>query len=1320
MTRAFSWKGRTFAANDRLQLLNPRAKIPNAGIIACFRPTSGQAAAFGFATNDALTDTYWMVGRNGTSLKFQLRNANGVRIEHPSVDLDLNKVHVGMAFSATSTLHWLALDHIKSLTKITSSFVLQNVGALTIGANLAQALDPTNFVGQMFWLGVLARMPPTNLLAPVLAQQASPLILEPYLAHLIPMLGRSPERCILTGQAMTVDAGTSIASIPTLQPQLRSRTWRRFVPTTGKAIKLYASRNDAWSTVQELVSTTRAVAVLVRVPVAGETEAKLGIDGQAMQVVAMGGAANAQTGGLVIGTGIVDGAIQSEAGSANVRAVALATGTSAALEAELWAVARRALAPVIGTIPLSGPSATDNVIDLAAYISDPAGAGYTISATSADPTVDLGIAVTTLTYRRPAVGTATIAIQVDSSHPLGPSARVEIDATFSLASGLYPNGYKFRRLITRAAVPGAQNNSLTRFPIPVRLSAQTWAKSLANGGKLEGVGGVIDVRAERADGTQLAQEVEEGYDAAAGTGVVHVGAPTWNPTAAFSFYLYYGKPGSTVSDDDWATLWQDYHDVKHGPGTRNPAAPSRPWTSTAGNAAGTLGRADDHSTADASVSLGSSSHWNGLTELDFTMAVKRPVSTGSAKGLIGVGNLTDDSTAAVSIRDALTDVAGSTNNTVLASINTTAGRAVWRGSANLQSTSWQAWSWHWKSGQALKAFLNGSEIADSGSNPVRTGTTNIAGTVAIGAAGLLAGNGRWVGQLDELRVSKVIRGTNWRLVEHLSLTDAAFVSIGAEETPGASPDTFVANDDAVTVVYSDGGSVLVDVLANDVHSTGAAKSITSVGTPSSGSAAIESGQIRYTWPAGFAAGGTASLLYTASAAALSDSANLEVTVLAEPPPSDIPKYPPAGSSGTVYASPSGGGTGASAGSPMTLTAALSSASARRIKLVSGTYAGNYSVSRSGTASAPIIIESVTHKGAIFTGTITVTGDYVWLTGLTSAKNGQDPSLNSSNVIYETPGYYGIVLKGRFNYVTNNWIRSPNGIWIDADSGARTQDVSICHNYFTADTAIFYNKSNCIYMGRFPNTSRGIDRVLIGRNKSRITGTIPAAYRTSSQASRTWCYTGNSKSNTLAVSFNHSHRFIENDVVNTGESCKWAIYTKRAAYYERNWLNTPNDTLIIRDSIDPGSTGPAGGVRGIAIANHIIGNVNADTGWHRFLGNTFDGDVSLQTGSATGLTQLHGACSRVTLIGNRWSASAKLELGILASSSHTTRADLGHPVRGVINYAAGITQPSGSSLVRINVQAGTAGYQELTGSNGFVVPATVTQAELTAIGVGCDP
>lgn len=105
----------------------------------------------------------------------------------------------------------------------------------------------------------------------------------------------------------------------------------------------------------------------------------------------------------------------------------------------------------------------------------------------------------------------------------------------------------------------------------------------------------------------------------------------------------------------------------------------------------------------------------------------------------------------------------------------------------------------------------------------------------------------------------------------------------------AAPGPPTANDDSATTAT--GTSVLIDVLANDFDDgTPFPLAIQSVGTPTSGTAVIESGKIRFTPPAGFT--GAATFTYTITDGDATGSATVTVSVVIPPTPSRLVAYLP--------------------------------------------------------------------------------------------------------------------------------------------------------------------------------------------------------------------------------------------------------------------------------------------------------------------------------------------------------------------------------------------------------------------------------------------
>ena len=118
---------------------------------------------------------------------------------------------------------------------------------------------------------------------------------------------------------------------------------------------------------------------------------------------------------------------------------------------------------------------------------------------------------------------------------------------------------------------------------------------------------------------------------------------------------------------------------------------------------------------------------------------------------------------------------------------------------------------------------------------------------------------------------------NYTVADDTALTDTGSVAV----TVTAVNDPPVAVDDAATTPV--GTSRLINVLANDTDIDGGPLVISSVGSPSHGTAVVESGQIRYT-PAALYSGPDAFDYTVSDGAGGSDIGSVAVTVAANNPP----------------------------------------------------------------------------------------------------------------------------------------------------------------------------------------------------------------------------------------------------------------------------------------------------------------------------------------------------------------------------------------------------------------------------------------------------
>lgn len=364
---------------------------------------------------------------------------------------------------------------------------------------------------------------------------------------------------------------------------------------------------------------------------------------------------------------------------------------------------------------------------------------------------------------------------------------------------------------------------------------------------------------EKADGTVLPFAVRPGYDQASGKGVLDV-AVDWDPASELgAVYLYYGKKLATPLSNPAAT-WADYVFVYQGGASAlNPANPALPWAlQDLATATGLLGEAGDFADDTAFVQQPDATRLNAVEKLDL-LVVHKAAGTGNQRGLLGAGDLSSDATARLGVRHAR--AASGPSNTLRIFFETTGGRVNWQSQADRQTTSWQVLALSWQSGAAPAGYLNGAAEANSWPTPPASpivGGLALAGALVLGlsAGGSAAsGFGPWGGLVDELRIGSTrTRSARWRYAENAAIADAAFVTLGAEETPTGSV-VVTAVDDEVTATYVAGGSVEIDVLANDSRVPAGTLGITSPTTASGGAVVVAANKLRWTYPAGFAGDG---------------------------------------------------------------------------------------------------------------------------------------------------------------------------------------------------------------------------------------------------------------------------------------------------------------------------------------------------------------------------------------------------------------------------------------------------------------------------------
>ena len=494
------------------------------------------------------TGLSWSVGSDGPLIAVALEIRQLPLIEHSNSSANWvnNNPQVFMVYTANASEHYLALNSVANLEKNTTTIPLDSMSAMALGT--LDIADPRSGVtGDEYWIGVLKGLPPNAALDPVMRQLAPPTTLAPWLAHLFPLQGRSPERCILTGASLVVDAGTSLATSSVMQLQ-RQVTVRRFGSLRYRArLELsYGGDNLAISPDVDLGPTSRAAAVLVQLPAGGATAGGIAANGDPLTPVTLPGGANAQSGSVVVGTDIVNGAGQSEPGTAEIAAVSLAAAADDVSES-MWAVARDFLSPTIAPIALGGSAGSPQTADLAAYITDPSGAGYDLAVSSPSAGLSASISGTVLTYSAAVESDSYgLTLTVTSRHDLGMATHATVSISLVDATSRYANGYRGRCMFRLWAWPSGGSSSVFLLPFAEKADE---LKTVAHGGLMQSANG-WDFRLETSGGTKL-KHVLAGYDPASGLIAGFVVFPR-DFTATEFCYGFAGKPGLVATEEDAA------------------------------------------------------------------------------------------------------------------------------------------------------------------------------------------------------------------------------------------------------------------------------------------------------------------------------------------------------------------------------------------------------------------------------------------------------------------------------------------------------------------------------------------------------------------------------------------------------------------------------------------------------------------------------------------------------------------------------------------------------------------------------------------------
>ena len=418
----FDWVGRTFEADEGMALAPTTIsadRTEGIGIIACFRMTTGDSRAIGFARAGSAQNVKY--GQGVGASRWAIRNSAGTSVEHSTAAINTNTTYVAFAYSYSSTDHWLAVDHIRTLEQNTTSMTLFQSTSLCVGYTDGTG-NQGDFRGDFYWVGALKAFPPRGLLNSVLIQHRPPTILRPWLAHLVPFMGRgTDERCLITGASMVPTLGTMPAAtrrggrpqMPPLQMYgALGRATRRYTLTVSHG-------GDSETAVSATTDASAAAdVVLLEIPQGTEREIGIGVNGPVSSTAALAADPNAQSGDLIIGARLNAGAVVNEATTADIMGTLVSGASDLGAQALILETADEYIAPILTITEYDLPIAADSTLDLTTVVNDPAGYGWdAFYDEDADPAVTTTLVGTDLTMRAEKTGDYTVPVrQIGRAH----------------------------------------------------------------------------------------------------------------------------------------------------------------------------------------------------------------------------------------------------------------------------------------------------------------------------------------------------------------------------------------------------------------------------------------------------------------------------------------------------------------------------------------------------------------------------------------------------------------------------------------------------------------------------------------------------------------------------------------------------------------------------------------------------------------------------------------------------------------------------------------------------------------------------------------
>lgn len=376
----------------------------------------------------------------------------------------------------------------------------------------------------------------------------------------------------------------------------------------------------------------------------------------------------------------------------------------------------------------------------------------------------------------------------------------------------YNSSWGYRKKITIDSNKVSGSSNLTNFPMLISTTTVDW-KDTVNGGNV-GQDDGDDILFTASDGvTKLDHEIEY-YASSTGELVAWVKIPTLDYDDDTEIYIYYGNAGVANQENPTGVWDTDYEMVQHleetGIGTREDSTSNNNDGTTSGydgdeaTASGQIDGADDLDGTNDTVNCGNAAGLSFDASETYTYSVWFRAQTGGANywpNIIG----DDDGTGA--------DGFGFYWEDGDLRIYENSGNADVVEATGLNTNTWYYGVFTYDNGD-IELFLDGSSED--------TGTDTFLDSTGDFIIGVYEADGSYFdGEIDEVRVSSIVRSDDWIATEFSNQSDPGnFYSVSNEDSSGSAA-TWAANEDTkITGLAKDAVRRLRFEVSNEGADTG--------------------------------------------------------------------------------------------------------------------------------------------------------------------------------------------------------------------------------------------------------------------------------------------------------------------------------------------------------------------------------------------------------------------------------------------------------------------------------------------------------------------